>query len=182
MSNPYSASTADLSQVPNDSLTYSPKLLSINGRIGRVRYLAFSVMMSLSALAIGALLAGALFLINPMLAAGAALVYVPMLAYSFILVIRRLNDLNHSGWWSIGIIVPLLNLPLAIYLLFAPGTAGSNNYGLAPGPNTRGVLIAAWAMPVMAVIFGIIGALAMPYYQAQVAKEAASDIPVEAAQ
>ena len=51
---------------------------------------------------------------------------------SFMLMIRRLHDLNRPAWWCIGVFVPLVNLVLGIYLLFFKGTEGPNDYGPDP--------------------------------------------------
>ena len=51
---------------------------------------------------------------------------------SFMLVIRRLHDLNRPGWWCIACIIPLVNLVFAIYVLFFKGTDGPNQYGPDP--------------------------------------------------
>ena len=49
---------------------------------------------------------------------------------------RRLNDLDKSGWWQLLYLVPIVNILFALYLLFWPGTKGSNNYGLQPAKNS----------------------------------------------
>lgn len=51
---------------------------------------------------------------------------------SFALMIRRLHDLNRPAWWVIATFIPLLNLVLGLYLLFARGTYGPNEYGPDP--------------------------------------------------
>lgn len=51
---------------------------------------------------------------------------------SFMLVIRRLHDLDRPAWWCIGCIIPLINGVLGIYLLFFKGTDGPNQYGPDP--------------------------------------------------
>lgn len=51
---------------------------------------------------------------------------------SFMLVIRRLHDLNRPAWWCIGCLIPLVNGILGIYLLFFKGTDGPNQYGPDP--------------------------------------------------
>lgn len=48
------------------------------------------------------------------------------------LKIRRLNDLNWSGFVLTLLIVPPIGVILLLVLLFKPGTAGANNYGEAP--------------------------------------------------
>ena len=51
---------------------------------------------------------------------------------SFMLVIRRLHDLDRPTWWCIGCLIPLVNFALAVYLLFFKGTDGPNQYGPDP--------------------------------------------------
>ena len=51
---------------------------------------------------------------------------------SFMLVIRRLHDLDRPAWWCIGCIIPLVNAVLGVYLLFFKGTDGPNQYGPDP--------------------------------------------------
>jgi uncharacterized membrane protein YhaH (DUF805 family)/type II secretory pathway pseudopilin PulG len=47
-------------------------------------------------------------------------------------IVKRLHDLNKSGWlWLLGLI-PLVNFCFGIYLLFGKGTDGSNDYGAPP--------------------------------------------------
>ena len=51
---------------------------------------------------------------------------------SLMLIIRRLHDLNRPGWFIIGIILPVVNIALLIYLSFFKGTEGPNQYGPNP--------------------------------------------------
>lgn len=54
--------------------------------------------------------------------------FLPGLALS----VRRLHDLNQSGWWVIPGLIPLVGqIPMAIYFCFK-GTDGSNDYGPDP--------------------------------------------------
>jgi uncharacterized membrane protein YhaH (DUF805 family) len=47
-------------------------------------------------------------------------------------IVKRLHDLNKSGWlWLLGLI-PLVNVFFGIYLLFGKGTEASNDYGAPP--------------------------------------------------
>jgi len=47
--------------------------------------------------------------------------------------IRRLHDLGHSGWWSIGFmlagLIPLVGWLPGLWLLFCPGNKGENKWG-----------------------------------------------------
>lgn len=57
---------------------------------------------------------------------------VVFLISSFMLTIRRLHDLNRPGWWCLGTFIPLVNLVLAVYVIFFKGTDGPNDYGPDP--------------------------------------------------
>lgn len=49
--------------------------------------------------------------------------------------IKRLHDINMSGWWYLIFLIPYINLIFGLYVLFADGTKGPNNYG--PDPKNR---------------------------------------------
>lgn len=51
---------------------------------------------------------------------------------SIYLTIGRLHDLNHSGWMTLILFVPFVGFLFSIYLLFAKGTSGTNNYACEP--------------------------------------------------
>lgn len=52
------------------------------------------------------------------------------------IAVRRLHDINMSGWFVILMLIPVVGLILAIYWGTRPGTDGPNNYGPAPtNPN-----------------------------------------------
>lgn len=46
--------------------------------------------------------------------------------------VRRLHDLDLSGWWMLLMLVPLVNIFFALYMLFFKGTDGPNQYGEDP--------------------------------------------------
>ncbi|MCB9804140.1 DUF805 domain-containing protein [Candidatus Peribacteria bacterium] len=50
----------------------------------------------------------------------------------FICVIKRLHDLNMSGFWFILYSMPFIGIFFAIYLLFKPGNREENLYGPPP--------------------------------------------------
>ncbi len=123
--------------------THLPELFAMNveGRIGRVRYLAWSLAPALPALFAGVVLA--LTKLNML----GILVAVPLFLAAMVLGIRvgvlRLHDRNHSGWLLLLMLVPLINIIFAFYLLLAPGTQGDNDYGPPPSPNSTAVIIVA---------------------------------------
>jgi type IV pilus assembly protein PilA len=78
---------------------------------------------------------------------------------------RRLNDLNRSGWWFLLFFIPIVNLLLAIYLVFFPGADGPNNFGVAPVQNSWAVILLAILFPIILVGgIGILAAIAIPQY------------------
>jgi uncharacterized membrane protein YhaH (DUF805 family) len=163
LDNIYSAPAADMTATVASDETYTPQLLSIHGRIGRLRMLAYPLgaglvftlaFMVLVVAGLANSTAGTIVL---------GLLYLPMFAISFIYTIRRLNDLNHSGWLSLLMLVPFVNFLFFLYLWIAPGTAGPNDYGPAPGPNTRWVVVGAMFVPAVFVL-GIVAAIAIPSY------------------
>ncbi|WP_426211609.1 DUF805 domain-containing protein [Massilia sp. TWP1-3-3] len=174
MNNPYNAPAADMSVQGNNVDTYQPQVFAMKGRIGRVRYIAYSVGVSMAIYFAAAIFGGILMALTggkqgALIALG-FLVIIPLIAVSFIMAIRRVNDMGQSGWMSLIIVVPLLNL----WLLFAPGTPGTNEYGPAPVKNSTGVILAAFSPFLFAVVIGILAAIAIPAYQAYTNKARAA--------
>jgi uncharacterized membrane protein YhaH (DUF805 family) len=58
-------------------------------------------------------------------------------------VLRRLHDTDHRGWWFWIILIPGVGLPLLIVLLIAPSEIHRNRYGPGPGVPKRGTAAAA---------------------------------------
>lgn len=46
--------------------------------------------------------------------------------------VKRLHDLNKSGWWILLCCVPVVGWIFGLYMLFADGTVGDNQYGKDP--------------------------------------------------
>jgi uncharacterized membrane protein YhaH (DUF805 family) len=59
-------------------------------------------------------------------------VLVPHLAVS----VRRLHDLDKSGWWLLIGLIPLFGALYLLFLFTQPGTAGPNRFG--PDPKGAG--------------------------------------------
>ena len=49
--------------------------------------------------------------------------------------VRRLHDINVTGWASIALFIPVLGLLGVIYLCWKHGDVGSNQYGGVPDPK-----------------------------------------------
>ncbi|MBR2775212.1 MAG: DUF805 domain-containing protein [Selenomonadaceae bacterium] len=59
------------------------------------------------------------------------LFYIGLTGFSMILT-RRLHDIDRSGWFALIALVPVIGFFFSIYLFFAQGTVGSNQYGQEP--------------------------------------------------
>ena len=103
-----------------------------DNRLNRKRYFLRSVFVWMIALAITMIIApdG-----DPVVALSIDIIsMIPC----FMLLIRRLHDLNRPGWWCIGAFVPIVNFVLSIYVVFFKGTDGPNRYGPDPLTLTEG--------------------------------------------
>lgn len=56
--------------------------------------------------------------------------------FGFSLYIRRLHDISKSGWWSLLMLVPLVNIIFFFYLVFTDST-GKNKFGAVPGKKIK---------------------------------------------
>ncbi len=169
--NPYNAPDASLDTGQEE--LYQPKIFSFNGRIGRMRYLAYGIGVNFLLMLVMVPLVGATAFMGGDSSTsligmvGIGVFYVITIVVSVMFAKRRLNDLNRSGWWFLLFIIPIVNLILAIYLIFFPGTDGSNNFGAAPVANSLGVLILGWMLPVFFVL-GIVAAIVVPQFAGMV--------------
>lgn len=146
-----------------------PKIFGVSGRVGRLRYLAYSfgisflllfVMGILSAIAIPAFGTQG----EPIIAVIAGVFYLLIIIYSFMVTIQRCHDFNVTGWLSLILLVPLASL----IFMFVPGTRGANNFGNPPAPNHVGIYLGALLVPVIWI--GVLAAIAIPAYQGYVQK------------
>ena len=153
MNQPYQAPGANVAVASDES--YQPKFLSLSGRIGRMRYFGYaSGLTFLFYLAIAIVGIVAAVLIPSLASAGAGGVetapvmligllaivgFIAVLVMSWGYMVRRLNDFNASGWLSLLMLVPLVNLILGLVLIFKKGSQGENDYGAAPVANSGAV-------------------------------------------
>lgn len=140
------------------------KPFAIDGRIGRVRYLGWTMALFLvfmPIIAVTMLLGMASEYLGIGLAAIATIAY---LVFSIRISIQRLHDIGWSGWLLLLYLVPFLGSVFPLLILLIPGTAGANRYGPPPPPNSRGVVVLAWTTLILPVL-GILAAIAIPSYQ-----------------
>ncbi|WP_298142282.1 DUF805 domain-containing protein [uncultured Acinetobacter sp.] len=113
------------------------------GRFGRLSYMAWQAVLWCVACMFGLMLLLSLGVINfatlsldsaayllPTLNQVISLLFFALYTYfAFVITIRRLHDLNLTGWWSLLSLLPLINILLFVYLLLASGTAQANRFG-----------------------------------------------------
>ena len=61
-----------------------------------------------------------------------SLIILAALVLGIFQIIKRLHDLDKSGWYSLLMIIPFLNFLVGLYLTFAKGTEGPNTHGEDP--------------------------------------------------
>lgn len=121
--------------------------LSHKGRFGRLSYLAWTFIVSILytcalmlVVAIGAIglaISGVGFTPEGILSSSLGYLAIALLVIVVIifmvlfinLTIRRLHDLNKSGWLVLLMLIPLVNIGFWIYVTCFKGTEGPNNFG-----------------------------------------------------
>ena len=114
----------------------APSFFSFDGRIGRMTYFLQSMGISL-AMAILMVIVGFVMvaLFGEESAAFMGIIVLLSVAATVILafpLIKRLHDLNLSAWFYWVSFIPVINILFSLYVLFARGTEGPNQYGPDP--------------------------------------------------
>lgn len=141
------------------------KYFTAQGRIGRVRYLGWSMGLILALIPLFAVIAGLASIAAPVGMLLGVAVCVGMVVASVFFGVQRLHDIGWSGWLWLVNFVPLVGSVFALLMLLLPGTAGANRYGPPPPPNSRGVLLLAWGSVLLPFLIGIGAAVSIPAYQ-----------------
>jgi len=85
------------------------------------------------------------------------LVSIPIIVISIIFLIKRLHDMDMSGWWSalffILWMIPVVSLFAYLFIYFKPGSPGTNRFGPPGKPNSKAVRVTT------ILIGGLIGLL-----------------------
>ena len=137
------------------------RVFTTQGRIGRLRYLAWS--MGLMAAAFG------LWMIASMTLAVSVVLGVILtgvLGLGFLVVtvqigVQRLHDLGWSGWLMLLNLVPVVGTLFPFVMLLMPGNDGMNRFGAPQPPNSRAVKILA-ALWLLVPVIGILAAIVLP--------------------
>ncbi len=176
--NPFTPPRAAVNDVHPQATTFStPRAWSAKGRLGRLRYLAYSMvgyLLVIVAAGIAGAIAGAAGYVALAAPIG-LLVSIPYLVLTVLLLIQRSHDMNWSGWTVLWCLVPLV----AFVWLFKAGTPGTNRFGAPPPPNTTGVKVAAFGLLTLVIIgfIGMLAAVSIPAYQAYTERANAVQLP-----
>lgn len=151
---------ARVEDVEHGEMTPPVFAMSTAGRLGRLRYLAFTWPL-LAFAAIGGILAAIVMPRHPVLG---GILLVPSIIVAGWMAIRllvlRLHDVNRSGKWVLAFVLlsgaagvmqsPALLIACSVVVWLAtlaimvwPGTDGENDYGSPCGPNTTWVKVGA---------------------------------------
>ncbi|MHC8368864.1 DUF805 domain-containing protein [Pseudomonas sp. ZT5P21] len=153
------------------------KAFTFAGRIGRLRYLAWTMALMLVLMgACGVFISIGLSLIALTSTVGLVIgglvgtaLFIAFFVVSIQICVQRLHDLGWSGWLYLLTLVPFVGGLFPILLAVLPGNTAANQYGAPPPANTTAVkvLCALWLVFVTVVFIGAltggIGALQDQY-------------------
>lgn len=109
-----------------DNEAFMEKFTKVDGRLNRLRFFLRSL-----ALGVLATVVGVALMIEVSESVGMA-VYTLLILGQFPLDIRRCHDMGKSGWLTLLLFVPFVNMIWVLVLLFKKGTEGENAYGPDP--------------------------------------------------
>jgi uncharacterized membrane protein YhaH (DUF805 family) len=128
-------------------------VFTVQGRIGRLRYLAWSMVLLFVALIMFAV---CMTLMSMSLITGGlfgAVAFVVFLVVSIQIGAQRLHDAGWSAWLLLLNLVPFVGSVFPFFMMAVPGNAGPNRYGAPQPPNSRGVkILAALWVPAIIII------------------------------
>lgn len=62
---------------------------------------------------------------QPLRMVAGLILFLPTLAVT----VRRLHDTDHSGWWYLLVVIPIIGILVLLYWYVKPGTEGPNQFG-----------------------------------------------------
>ena len=142
------------------------KPFGVEGRIGRLRYLAWTMVLTLVMLGVGSVVAiFAIALIASDSTAGlivgglvVVLLCIAIAVVSIQISVQRLHDIGWSGWLWLLNLVPFIGSFFPFVLMCVPGNTIANRYGPPPPPNTTAVkvLSSLWVVFIAIVFVGVL--------------------------
>ena len=102
---------------------------SLNGRLNRKPYFFGNLALGLISGLFSAIMNNSDSILIAILG---FIIGVAVIIGSVSLVVKRLHDLDKGGLWALIMIIPIIDFFFGLYLLFAKGTDGYNQYGEDP--------------------------------------------------
>ncbi|POF40073.1 hypothetical protein B0D71_21595 [Pseudomonas laurylsulfativorans] len=159
---PYAPPRAPVGEAVAEFATLKP--FSFDGRIGRLRYLAWTLVLTavLSAVCgVFALVALALIAADSTagLILGGLLALTLFVGFAFVsiqITVQRLHDIGWSGWLWLLNLVPFVGSFFPFVVMVVPGNELANRYGPPPPPNSTAVkvLSSLWLVVIALILVG----------------------------
>lgn len=106
------------------------KYAVLRGRARRKEYWMFSLFNFLVACIIGVV---CVFSTSPEVGVSVLCIYLLLVAFpGFAVTVRRLHDIDRSGWWILISCIPVVGPFILLYFSFCAGTTGENRFGEDP--------------------------------------------------
>lgn len=164
LTSPYASPAAILEQ--DTSEVGELNIWGVEGRLGRMRYVAWSMVFMLAmapVMLISMLALKASVLLGTLLMASAGIV---AMIIAIQISVKRLHDIGWSGWLLFISLIPVVGSIFQLLIFIMPGSPGNNRYG-APAPaNSAGVKVLFWIWVallssgfVIGLISGMLGAI-----------------------
>jgi len=113
------------------------KYAVFSGRAKRKEYWLFTLLFIILEI-VTVVIDGAMGTLDPMSGYGiiSGLTTLGLLLPGIAVLVRRLHDIDQSGWWGLIALVPIANLVLLVFLCM-DGTNGENRFGSDPKATER---------------------------------------------
>tara|TARA_R110002012_G_scaffold166346_2_gene329726 strand:+ start:11967 stop:12440 length:474 start_codon:yes stop_codon:yes gene_type:complete len=125
-------------------------ILNSRGRLGRLRFLKYSLLIFIIWAVIGATsnVLWNLYYTGWHDALSLFMIFVSIIAsvMGIIICTRRLNDFNATGWWMLLFFVPIVTPIMLLLMLLLPGTQGENRFGPTPPKNNKFTYVTVFLM------------------------------------
>lgn len=105
--------------------TVFSKYATFEGRAARPEYWWWALCVFLGSFILNVAAVSVSHVVGVLTVIWALATVIPSLAVG----VRRLHDIDRSGWWSLIYFVPLVGVLVMLYWFTQPGTPGSNRYG-----------------------------------------------------
>lgn len=161
---PYASPLATIAE--EDGEVGELNIWGVNGRIGRMRYVAWTMVFSLALLPVMLICALAFKLSTALGGLLGVVALIGAMVVGIQISVKRLHDIGWSGWLLLIALVPIAGSIFQIITFVMPGTKGSNLYGPPPPENSLAVKILFWIWVgliavgfVIGLITGMLGAM-----------------------